>query len=214
MLPKGQDWASLCRDYRERHGLKQEAMAQDFNVDQSAVSRWERGIREPSLLVKQAILDDVLRSRTLAPDQTMRLLLEQSGSAVALWQKDGTLLGASRRFEREALTDENGGSLLQNTHILRHIMSILEAHGFFAGEVLLAVLKMNPFLQPRRIEAGGVIVVSLFPVHGITDELAVLAVHDHDVFAQPLEKEGEIQISFAGSKGGLPQISHSRIPGF
>jgi len=28
MLPEGQDWASLCREYRARHGLKQEAMAQ------------------------------------------------------------------------------------------------------------------------------------------------------------------------------------------
>lgn len=214
MLPKGQDWAKLCRDYRERHGLKQEAMAQDFNVDQSAVSRWERGIREPSLQVKQAILEDVLRNRTLAPDQTMRLLMEQSGSAVALWQKDGTLLGASPRFEREALSNDNGGSLLQDTQVLAHIMHILNEHGFFDGDVLLAVMKINPFLQPRRVEAGGVIVVSMFPMHDVGDELAVLAVHDHDVFAQPLDNAGDIQITFAGSKAGQSQIAYSRIPGF
>lgn len=69
MLLQGQDWAKLCRACRHRHGLKQEAMAQDFNVDQSTVSRWERGTREPSLPAKQAILSE---------------MLEQNGSAVAV----------------------------------------------------------------------------------------------------------------------------------
>ncbi len=34
--------------YRERAGLKQEAVAKKLNVDQSAVSHWERGNNGPS----------------------------------------------------------------------------------------------------------------------------------------------------------------------
>ena len=93
MVPHGQDWAALCRDYRLRHGLKQEAMAQDFSVDQSTVSRWERGLREPAMHVKQAILNDQLARGEIDADQPLQLLLEMSGTAVAAWDRRGILRG-------------------------------------------------------------------------------------------------------------------------
>ena len=57
------DWAALSREYRRRLGVKQEAIAQDFDVDQSTASRWERGAREPSLDAKHMILNTLLDSR-------------------------------------------------------------------------------------------------------------------------------------------------------
>lgn len=218
MMIKGQDWAELCRAYRQRHGLKQAAMAQDFGVDQSQVSRWERGLREPSLRVKQAILNEMLDTGQAGPDHTMRLMLEQSGSAVAVWSRDGTLLGASPRFEREALLlddCESGAaqSLLSRLEVVVHIMDLLNTHGFFEGDVMLAVLKMNPFLQDRRISVGGVIVVSMFPVRDAHGNIAALAVHDHDVFGESLERYGEMQVVFAGARDGHSNTVLSRFPG-
>ena len=214
MLIKGQDWAELCRAYRQRHGLKQEAMAQDFNVDQSSVSRWERGLREPSLPVKQAILNEMLDAGQASPDHTMRLMLEQSGSAVAVWERDGTLLGASPRFEREALGGQDGAaaSILSKAGIVQHIMGLLNEHGFFDGDVMLAVLQMNPFLQEQRVEAGGVLVVSMFPVRDAHGQIAALAVHDHDVFGEPLERDGELRMSLAGARDGHSETIVTRLP--
>ena len=40
MLLQEQDWSELYRAYRRCHGLKQDAMARDFNDGQSTVSRW------------------------------------------------------------------------------------------------------------------------------------------------------------------------------
>ena len=219
MLIKGQDWAELCRAYRQRHGLKQAAMAQDFDVDQSQVSRWERGLREPSLRVKQAILNEMLDSGQAGPDHTMRLMLEQSGSAVAVWGGDGTLLGASPRFEREALLGDDtaaGGpahSLFSRLEIVRHIMDLLKQHGFFDGDVMLAVLRLNPFLQERRKSAGGVLVVSMFPVRDARGKIAALAVHDHDVFGEPLERNDAMLASFAGARDGHSETVVTRLPG-
>ncbi|NDW44945.1 helix-turn-helix transcriptional regulator [Ruegeria sp. PrR005] len=217
MLLQGQDWAKLCRAYRHRRGLKQEAMAQDFNVDQSTVSRWERGTREPSLPAKQAILNEMLETGRAGPDQTMRLMLEQSGSAVAVWGRDHRLLGCSPRFEREALLEgdegvEAGGSLFGRAHVIGHVLDRLDERGFFDGAVMLAVLRLNPFLQQRRVAVGGVIVVSMFPVRDAAGEIAVLAIHDHDVFGTPLERDTEVMISFAGSRDGHSQTVFSELP--
>ena len=174
MVPHGQDWAALCRDYRLRHGLKQEAMAQDFNVDQSTVSRWERGLREPAMHVKQAILNDRMDRGEADPDQPLQLLLGMSGSAVAVWDRGGTLRGCTPRFERELAEtvvredyrDAPGTEILgqHGNALLDRCLALLDARGFFAGALTLAVLTFAPVMQERRKLAGGTVTVSMFPV--------------------------------------------------
>lgn len=186
-----QDWAALCREYRDRLGLKQEAMADDFNVDQSLISRWERGQREPSRLVKQAIQNEMLAAGQTGPDQSLQLLLEQSGSAVAVWDRKGTLRGFSRRFEHELrcvidfpeLRHRHSSEILGGSTILNRALRILEEHGFFDGAVVLASFSFPPFLQSRRRQAGGLVTASTFPIRLTGGETAMLCVYDHDTLA-------------------------------
>ena len=50
------DWARRLKDYRSLNGLTQQALADDFGVDRTTVSRWERGVDEPSLAIRRRIL--------------------------------------------------------------------------------------------------------------------------------------------------------------
>ena len=212
MLGQEQDWAALCRDYRLRHGLKQEAMAQDFHVDQSTVSRWERGLREPSMQVKQAILNDLVDDGRAGLDQSMQLLLEMSGSAVALWDRSGVLRGCTPRFERElarvvlrASYRDGAGSEILGQHgnaLLEGALSRFSDLGFFDGRLRLAVLRFAPVQRSERIEAGGVITASSFPVQIGPDNIGLLCIYDHDTMGAPPGPLGTFEISWVRAEDG------------
>ncbi|MGB0661843.1 MAG: helix-turn-helix domain-containing protein [Mangrovicoccus sp.] len=186
------DWAAECRDYRLVHGLKQEAMAQDFHVDQSTVSLWERGLREPPMHVKQTILNARLDAGQAKPDQAMQLLLEHSGSAVAVWDRSGHLRGCSARFAAELinggasepLENQSARDLLAGHDIVERALQILERSGFFEGQVALAVFSFPPFFQDRRRQAGGMITASTLPLQLMGGEIAMMSIYDHDALAE------------------------------
>lgn len=212
MLGQGQDWAALCRDYRLRHGLKQEAMAQDFNVDQSTVSRWERGLREPSMQVRQAILNDLIDSGTVASDQSLQMLLEMSGSAVAIWDRHGVMRGCTPRFERELATvvmrdtyrNVPGEEILgqYGNALLDIVISLMGARGFFEGDVRMVVLTFAPVLQNVRQVAGGVVTASTFPVQVVPGEIGFLSIYDHDTLGDPPGPLGTLEFSWVRSSDG------------
>lgn len=191
------DWAALSLEYRHRFGLKQEAAAQDFNVDQSTISRWERGERQPSLSAKHMILNALIDAGFSHPDRSMQFLLEQSGSAVSVWDRNGRLRGYSARFEREMLETNTSGNLrgrssrelLSGSDLVERAIALLERTGFFEGTVALAVFTFPPFLQKRRRQAGGVVTSSTFPVRLVGGEIAMLSILDHD----PLQVSPEDQ---------------------
>jgi len=43
------DWARRVKEYRERNGVTQQALADDLGVDRTTISRWENGHAEPAL---------------------------------------------------------------------------------------------------------------------------------------------------------------------
>lgn len=51
------DWSTLIRRYRLRHGLSQSAMAELMGVAQRTVSRWERGEDKPSVGQQKRLRD-------------------------------------------------------------------------------------------------------------------------------------------------------------
>ncbi|MEH6650798.1 MAG: helix-turn-helix transcriptional regulator [Motiliproteus sp.] len=51
------DWPLLIRAYRKEHGLKQTVLAYMLNVDQTTVSRWERGKDRPSVVIQKRLRD-------------------------------------------------------------------------------------------------------------------------------------------------------------
>lgn len=199
MLGPEQDWADLCRSFRLLKGLKQAAMAQDFNVDQSTVSRWERGTREPSTASKRIILNTLIEAGKIGPEHSLYLLLEQSGSVVALWDRHGALRGCSRRFRAE-LTNvlgamepvgQSADTLLGGHPIMNRALQALGENGFFEGRVQLATFTFRPFLQASRRALGGMVTATVFPMHLGTAEIGLLCVYDHDALA-PTERHNEI----------------------
>lgn len=196
MLGPEQDWADLCRDFRLLKGLKQAAMAQDFNVDQSTISRWERGTREPSTAAKRIILNTLIEAGQIGPGHSLHLLLEQSGSVVALWDRDGVLRGCSRRFRTELAralgsmdpVGQHADTLLRGHPIMNRALQALGENGFFEGRVQLATFTFRPFLQASRKALGGMVTATVFPMKLGGGETGLLCVYDHDVLA-PAEQQ-------------------------
>jgi transcriptional regulator with XRE-family HTH domain len=58
------DWPTLLLDYRNFHGLKQAAAAQDLGVSQSTISRWESAVGEPTVAVRNRLLRFARRQRS------------------------------------------------------------------------------------------------------------------------------------------------------
>lgn len=210
MLRNQQDWAALCLEYRHRLGLKQEAMADDLRVDQSTISRWERGQREPSRSIKQTILNELMNAGAAKPDQTMQFMLEQSGSVVAVWDRQGRLQGYSPRFERELRTvldfdnlrNRHGTEILSGNDILDRALEILESNGFFEGAIALAIFTFPPFLQARRRKAGGLVTASTFPLRLSNGDTAMLCIYDHDVLAPSPEDPDMLTVTWLSTGDG------------
>ncbi|MEH6473581.1 MAG: helix-turn-helix transcriptional regulator [Halopseudomonas sp.] len=51
------DWPLLIRTYRKDNGLKQDVLAYMLNVDQTTISRWERGKDTPSIAIQKRLRD-------------------------------------------------------------------------------------------------------------------------------------------------------------
>jgi transcriptional regulator with XRE-family HTH domain len=67
------NWGGIVRQYRLRHGLTQQRLAEMLAISQRTVSRWERGEDSPSLPQQQ-----VLRDLTREPDSRLSARLFHS----------------------------------------------------------------------------------------------------------------------------------------
>ncbi|RPH55366.1 MAG: XRE family transcriptional regulator [Acidobacteria bacterium] len=66
------DWGERIKEYRALNGMTQEAFAEQFGVDRTTVSRWERGQDEPSLVFRKR-----LRAMTLTlSESVLRSLID------------------------------------------------------------------------------------------------------------------------------------------
>ncbi|MBN9671438.1 helix-turn-helix domain-containing protein [Roseibium aggregatum] len=215
----GNDWAKLCQEYRLRRGLKQEAMAQDFNVDQSTVSRWERGEREPGMAVKLAILDALSSKRPERADQALQILLEHSGSAVALWGADGTLLGLSRRLAREfagftGVQDPIGrtpAELFEDKGLMESVLQLFREIGFFEGIVSYAQIAHKPLANPNRVAVGGLTSASIFPVRLTHGLVGMMCIYDHDALAEAPDDEDAFSAFWIDAASGRTGHALRRI---
>lgn len=55
------EWASIVRQARTILGMKQAAFSEHLRVDQATISRWERGLSNPSLAVQSMLRDIIAR---------------------------------------------------------------------------------------------------------------------------------------------------------
>lgn len=83
--------ARIVRFARERHGLSQEELSKRSGVSQSLISRYERGLVEPSLATVQRLLNAAGAVMTIDVDgvrmiETTRFPTEEE----AAWIEEGT----------------------------------------------------------------------------------------------------------------------------
>ena len=92
-----EDWALRIRNYRERSGLTQDALAEMFLVDSRTVRRWEAGKTRPPLDVRRRL------GRTHVPiiqtpvGSVLRDLVERSADGITLLDDDLKVLAQSAR---------------------------------------------------------------------------------------------------------------------
>lgn len=70
------------RHMRRAAGVKQSALANDLNIDQSTLSRWEAGIQLPQMHIQQKTFD--LLAINQPDDGALRRLVETSNSSLHL----------------------------------------------------------------------------------------------------------------------------------
>jgi transcriptional regulator with XRE-family HTH domain len=60
-----EDWSTIVKRYRLRHGLPQKQLAGVLGVSQRTISRWERGEDRPGLLQQKRLRDLALDPKTM-----------------------------------------------------------------------------------------------------------------------------------------------------
>ncbi len=91
------DWATRIRKYRQENFLSQQQFADQLNVDQTTVSRWERGVVTPSF-DQQEEITGLLRPDEYISDGVLNFLLESSNLVTLADRSSGDVLAVSDGF--------------------------------------------------------------------------------------------------------------------
>jgi transcriptional regulator with XRE-family HTH domain len=92
------DWPHALKEYRRRHGLTQAAFAERLNVDNTTVSRWERGRDQPSLSVQKTLRQMVLPAMPIL-GRALADMIDTTGDIAVLMDRNYRLLRASRAHQ-------------------------------------------------------------------------------------------------------------------
>jgi transcriptional regulator with XRE-family HTH domain len=95
-------WPRLLRSFRAREGLTQSAIADRLGVDQSTVSRWERGVDQPALAARRSLRDTFRMSFAGRQDRAIRSRIRHSAWPQTLLRKGAVFLEASSTLIIEA----------------------------------------------------------------------------------------------------------------
>ena len=89
------DWPSAIRKFRRRTGLKQQALAEMLDCDQTAISHWERGVDRPSLAFQRRLLAMIARDQRSLEDLRLFTAVERSPGVQALLDNELRILAGS-----------------------------------------------------------------------------------------------------------------------
>lgn len=109
------------KNWRRLNGVKQAAVAFDLGVSQATVSRWEKGVDEPSLGLRRKIqqLIRVDRFNGSGMDEMLGLLVKQSQGVSVVFSERMGVVGASQAAQ--ALFHDIGVDQFQGVQ-LRHML--------------------------------------------------------------------------------------------
>lgn len=136
------DWPDSIRSYRQRHGLKQQALAELLHCDQTAISHWERGLSKPSLASQRKLIRMIAEDERGREDIRLIESVERSPGLSALFDTKLRVLAGSARFWRiyEDLDAHNPDTFLafgneENHGLIRAAFSDIDAALVFEGEI-------------------------------------------------------------------------------
>ena len=160
------DWRLLIRGYRRENGLKQEALAYMLGVDQTTVSRWERGKDKPSLAMQKRLRDLMWKREDTALEAVERLVRFSPGRATLLMP--GTKIVAvseptARRFgvSSESMRGALHRKFVGDEFYERYMVPVGDA-GIYNGAVA-RIERINPL--PLENGKLGYSRASITPVH-------------------------------------------------
>jgi DNA-binding XRE family transcriptional regulator len=133
------DWPFLIQTYRKDNGLKQDALAYLLSVDQTTISRWERGKDTPSLAIQKRLRDLFLTKEDSALVAATRMVRSAFGRATITIP--GTKIievsdGYAERF-RSSRTDMKGALMrhfVGDNFYERYMVPVGDI-GIYSGEI-------------------------------------------------------------------------------
>jgi len=134
------DWPVLMRTYRKENGLKQEALAYQLNVDQTTISRWERGIDTPSLAMQKRLRDLFWKREDSALEAAMRMVKASFGREAIVAPGTKIIEVSEPQAERyNTHPTEMRGKLMRdfygNDYYERYMLPLGEL-GIYSGDVV------------------------------------------------------------------------------
>lgn len=135
----GQPWSTIIRRYRLTHNLKQTSLADDLNVTQAMVSRWESGAACPGPSMQKRILALINPQSNAVPMTGWRDMQARSPEMVAIIAQDGRVETVSEGLLRETGLDRLQFEGLRVSDLFGHEAEALRLHlagmGFFEGQI-------------------------------------------------------------------------------
>lgn len=133
------NWPVLMRTYRKENGLKQDALAYQLNVDQTTISRWERGIDKPSLAMQKRLRDLLWKREDSVLDAAIRMVKSSFGREAII--APGTTIVEVSKSQAEKYNTypiEMRGKLMRdfygNDYYERYMLPLGEL-GIYSGDV-------------------------------------------------------------------------------
>jgi transcriptional regulator with XRE-family HTH domain len=144
-------WSRVLHAWRAREGMTQAALAELLQVDQTAISRWERGVDTPSLRLRRKIRDLNRSNLAARQDHALRLRVRNAWNPSTLLARGAVFLEVNDAGAQEAHVrgmDLRGKSLYGLFGAATdEVTKSWERTGIFDGALALAI-------SVNRLETG------------------------------------------------------------
>lgn len=142
-------WSRFVRRLRIREGLSQLSLAETLGVTQASVSRWERGVDEPSLQMRRRMRDLFRAGRADRLDRLVRLRVQFAAWPASLVREGAVFLETSASLAAEVGADARAGETIYG-HFggeADDLTAAWERTGIFSGEMAMT-LSLNRIATP------------------------------------------------------------------
>jgi transcriptional regulator with XRE-family HTH domain len=136
------NWAKMVVALRHNLGLSQRVLAEQLSVDQTTVSRWERGIDLPGTRHRRHMRDMMRKTTTSQLDALTRLRVQMSAWPSTLLRQGAVFVEMSRG----AAAEVSAGELAPGSSLYGRFgdaadeqIHAWERSGIFAGELAMTI---------------------------------------------------------------------------